>query len=236
MTLSWKDFIKKRTERKIFTGLPLTIFVIVFLVLLGTFLGITSAIVNSYSIVKVDATFAHFLFDHRTPGLTQFFYVMTNFGGQIVIISLVMISLTYLYFKKELMYLYALLLTFMGTEASVFLIKIFINRDRPGEDLAFYLEESKSFPSGHAAASMAFFGFVTYYLIHHFSKRNYRALAVTCGVLVIGLIGFSRLYLGVHFLSDVLGGFLVAGLWLVAAITFRERNFYIDSLKKGKNT
>lgn len=236
MSFQLNDFMKKRLERKVFTGLPLTIFIIVFVLLLATFLGITDSIVNSSSMVKIDNTFTHYLFNLRTPALANFFYVVTSFGGQAVIIFLLLVASLYLFFKKEMAYLYALLLTFIGTEGSVFLIKIFINRDRPGQDLAFYLEKSKSFPSGHSAASMAFYGFVTYYLMHHIVKRNYRTIAVICGTLVIGLIGFSRLYLGVHFLSDVLGGFLVGGLWLVAGITFRERHFYIDSLKKGKNT
>ncbi|MES2315808.1 MAG: phosphatase PAP2 family protein [Patescibacteria group bacterium] len=234
MALDWKKIIKKRLERKVFTGLPLTIFVTVFLILLGTFLGITDSIVNSLPMVKLDASFAHFLFQIRTPSLAKAFYVITNFADQITIAVIMIISLGYLFWKKELAYLYALLLTFIGTEGSVFLIKIFINRDRPGADIAYYLETSKSFPSGHSAIAMAIFGFITNYVLHHIASYKNKSLVIFAGSILIALIGFSRLYLGVHFLSDVIGGFLIGGLWLVAGITFRERHFYVDSLKKGK--
>jgi undecaprenyl-diphosphatase len=140
-----------------------------------------------------------------------------------------------MFFKKELAYLYSLILIFIGTEVSVYLIKVFINRGRPIADIAYYIEKSGSFPSGHSAIAIAFFGFMTYYLIHHISGRNMRPAIIFIGTLLIVSIGFSRLYLGVHFLSDVLGGFIIGGLWLIVGITFRERHFYNASLKKGKN-
>ena len=232
MSFEWKPFIKKRLKRKVFTGLPLTVFVIVFLILLGTFVGITDSIVNSAPIVKLDDSFAHFLYQLRTPFLAQVFYVITDFADQITITILGAISLAYLYFKKELAYFYALIIIFLGTEASVFIIKILINRGRPIADIAYYLETSGSFPSGHSAIAMAFFGFVTYYIVHHITGGNKKSIITLIGALLILLIGFSRLYLGVHFLSDVIGGFLMGGLWLVAGITFRERHFYTTSLKK----
>lgn len=236
MSFKWESFIKKRLEREVFTGLPLTIFIIIFLILLATFLGITDAIVNGTAIVKIDNNLAQSLYLIRTPAMAKVFYTITNFADQITIGILFFISIIYLYFKKEVAYLYALIVTFIGAEGSAFLIKIFINRARPGASIAYYLEGSKSFPSGHSTIAMAFFGFVTYYLIHHISERNTKSAVILFGVILIGLIGFSRLYLGVHFLSDVIGGFLIGSLWLVAGITFRERHFYISSLKKGKST
>ena len=236
MKLNLQSFIKKRLERKVFTGLPLTIFVIIFLILLATFVGITDSVVNSATIVKIDNSFANYLYSIRTPFLAQVFYIITNLASPVYIAIPIGISLVYLYFKKEVAYLYALLLTCIGTEGSVFLLKIFINRARPGASIAYYLEGSQSFPSGHSAIAIAFFGFVVYYLIHHIMKGNKKYLVILAGTLLILLIGFSRLYLGVHFLSDVLGGFLIGGLWLIVGITFRERHFYIASLKAGKNT
>jgi undecaprenyl-diphosphatase len=110
-----------------------------------------------------------------------------------------------------------------------------INRARPGADIAYYLENSQSFPSGHSAIAMAFFGFITYYFIYHVTGKDKKTLVLLFGALLIALVGFSRLYLGVHFLSDVIGGFLIGGLWLIVSITFRERHFYLSSLKKGKS-
>lgn len=230
MSFDLKDFIKRRTDKTVFTGLPLTIFIIVFLILLATFLGLTDAIVNSAPLVKVDDAFEHFLYSKRTPELAQIFYIITNFANQITIAILGIASVAYLYFKKEFDYLYGLVIVLLGTDATVYIMKILINRVRPGADIAYYLESSKSFPSGHSAIAMAFFGFVIYYLIRHMRSR--KLPIILFGSILIGLIGFSRLYLGVHFLSDVIGGFVMGALWLSVAISFRERNFYLSSLKK----
>jgi undecaprenyl-diphosphatase len=235
MKFKLKPFLKKRLEPEVFTGLPLTIFIIVFLILLATFIGLTNAIVNSAPIVTLDNNLANALYHLRTPQGVKVFYTITNFADQITIAILLVLSLIYLFFKKELAYLYALIITFIGAEGSAFLIKILINRPRPGANLAYYLETSKSFPSGHSTVAMAFFGFVTYYIIHHVNGKGKKYLFILLGAILIGLIGFSRLYLVEHYLSDVLGGFLIGGLWLVVGITFRERHFYMSSLKKGKN-
>ncbi len=228
--------MKKRLEKEVFTGLPLTILLVVFLIILATLVGITDSIVNGAAIVKFDTNFSHSLFVLRTPFLAKVFYIITNFADQITLAVLAVISLAYAYLKKELAYLYSLIIIFLGTDASVFLIKIFINRARPGSDIAYYIENSKSFPSGHSAIAMAFYGFITYYFIHHIKRKSKKTAVICIGVLLIGLIGFSRLYLGVHYLSDVLGGFLLGGLWLLAGITFREQHFYTASIKKGKDT
>lgn len=226
------SFLKKRFEKAAFTGLPLTIFSAVFLIFLGTFFGITEAVVNSLAIVKIDNSFEQFLYALRTPLGANIFYVITNFAGQSTVIVLGIAAALYLLFKKELLYLYTLILIFAGAESSVYLIKILINRPRPIADIAYYIENSASFPSGHSMTAMAFFGFITYYIVRHVSGKNNRSIVIMLGSLLILLIGFSRLYLGVHFLSDVLGGFLIGGLWLIAGVTIREHRFYLASLKK----
>ncbi len=95
--IKWGTFIEKRFEREEFTGLPLTIFVIVFLILLGTFLGITDSIVNGVAMVKFDNSLAHSLYLIRTPAMAKIFYVITDFADQITIGILLAVSLIYLY-------------------------------------------------------------------------------------------------------------------------------------------
>ena len=82
---------------------------------------------------------------------------------------------------------------------------------------------------------MAFYGFIAYYLLGHISGKNKHFAILSLSTLLILLIGFSRLYLVVHYLSDVIGGFLIGGLWLLVGIVFREHHFYNSSLKKGKS-
>ncbi len=232
MNFSYKKLLNDRISTTVFTGLPLTVLVIVCLILLSTFVGITEQVVTSAPITKIDVAFSNFLYHLRTPALAQLFFAITWVANQLTIIVLGALSLLYLYIKKERDYLYSLALIFLGSETSVYFIKIFINRPRPLADIAYYVETSRSFPSGHASIAIAFYGFTTYYMIRHVYKNNNKSIVIFIGTTLITLIGFSRIYLGVHFLSDVLGGFLIGGLWLVMGITFREMHFYTRSLKK----
>ncbi|MDT2294513.1 phosphatase PAP2 family protein [Paenibacillus larvae] len=87
-----------------------------------------------------------------------------------------------------------------------------------------------SFPSGHAMVSSSFYGFMVYLLWKH-QRRKWRAawLIPWLGAFVIFLIGFSRIYVGVHYPSDVLAGFAAGGIWLIGCIAadkiLQERSF-----------
>ncbi len=227
------SFIKKRFHSDTFTGLPLTILVAVGLIIIATFAGITNSVVNSPAVTAFDIRISTLLFQGRSPFLTQVFSTITNSAGQLTIAILLAVTLAYLWLKKELAYLYALLIIVAGTELSVYLIKILIDRARPGGNIAYFLETTKSFPSGHSAIAVAFWGFITYYLLRHTWAKKKKSILFTIGTLLVLLIGFSRIYLGEHYLSDVLGGFLVGGLWLIVGIIFREQHFYTASIKKG---
>lgn len=93
------------------------------------------------------------------------------------------------------------------------LLKNIIQRPRP-EGFRLVEASGYSFPSGHSMVSMAFFGLIIWLVWHR--VRNRRARIALCGAfaLVIFLIGFSRIYLGVHYASDVIAGFCVSLLWL----------------------
>jgi len=95
-----------------------------------------------------------------------------------------------------------------------------VHRPRPLN--AFYIEDSFSFPSGHAAVAVAFYGFCAYILFRLCEQWKWKANAMMIGVSMIAFIGFSRLYLGVHYLSDVWGGYLIGALWLLFGITLGE--------------
>ncbi|HEX7586486.1 MAG TPA: phosphatase PAP2 family protein [Patescibacteria group bacterium] len=195
---------------------------------------ITFFIINSVTFTRIDNAFAVFLFSARTPFLAHVFYIITSFANQATIISLLAITLCYLYFKKEISFAYALIFIIAGTEITLQLMKLFINRPRPTANIAYYIEKSSSFPSGHSATAVAFFGFVAYYLARNTNSKNKKVFVTIFTILFVLLIGFSRLYLDVHFLSDVIAGFAMGGLWLIVGIAFHEQHFYAASLTKRK--
>ncbi len=96
--------------------------------------------------------------------------------------------------------------------------KLAFGRPRPGFNGVFTYEETLSFPSGHALASMTAFGMLAFLISNsRFPPIVRRTAAVLCFIL-IAMIGFSRLFLGVHYLTDVLGGFALGGAWLCLAV------------------
>lgn len=92
-------------------------------------------------------------------------------------------------------------------------IKALVQRPRP-EGFRLVAETGFSFPSGHSMAAMAFFGLVVW-LVWHYERDRHKRAVLTCafGFLIL-MIGISRIYLGVHYASDVLGGFCAALIWL----------------------
>lgn len=100
------------------------------------------------------------------------------------------------------------------------LFKLIVNRPRPANDLVqvFVIETEKSFPSGHAFFTVAVLGFICYLIAVRQSKKLLRFLIVAVWLAFTLIIGFSRIYLGVHWLSDVIGGYMVGTAFLVLEI------------------
>jgi undecaprenyl-diphosphatase len=105
-----------------------------------------------------------------------------------------------------------IVISVMGTGSSVFFLKEIFGTERPISE-ALYTELTHSFPSGHSALAIALYGFLFLNIYthdpHHIKTRG----LVMIGLLIF-LVGVSRLYLGVHYFSDVLFGYIVGGVWL----------------------
>jgi undecaprenyl-diphosphatase len=96
-----------------------------------------------------------------------------------------------------------------------------VQRPRP-EEYRIINESGYSFPSGHSMVSMAFYGLLIYWIIKHVENKYYKYILVTLLGMLIILIGTSRIYLGVHYTSDVIAGFLIAFSYLIIFISIIE--------------
>ena len=143
--------------------------------------------------------------DNITPIIKLF----TNLGGALV---LIIVSLLMLFFVKNkkivLIIIINLIIAFLFND----LLKIIFQRSRPDSINWIINERGYSFPSGHAMVSMSYYGFLGY--LTYLSSYKHKWIIISLLSIIIILIGLSRVYLGVHYLSDILAGFLVSIIYL----------------------
>ena len=178
----------------------------------------TLSTVNPGRLGQLDLTIARLFFDLRSTWLILLFTVVTAFGNWGVVFLLAVSACVVLWLTRRLRYIPGLWLVLIGNQISISVLKSFFLRPRP--EYAVYRESSASFPSGHSAASFALFGFLTYVLLRE--RVAPKALVLAGGLMMIILVGSSRLFLGEHYFSDVLSGYLVGGVWVGLGICLTE--------------
>jgi undecaprenyl-diphosphatase len=213
-------FIKGRLDKSRFWGLPATLLFFGFIYTFFLFVGIIEDVITADLIVSVDIRITNLLAVFRNVDITQFFLWITLLGKWQVVLGFAVAIIGVLWIWRKRLYIAPLVLTIAGSEIFTALGKIAFHRSRP--ELAIYTEHSFSFPSGHATIAVAFYGFLTYILIRSFGRWKTKVNVFFVGLAVILLIGFGRLYLGVHYVSDVWGGYLVGALWLIIGISISE--------------
>lgn len=157
----------------------------------------------------------------RSAWLTKIFYYLTLLGNWPIAAIAVILFSAILWFKNGKKYLFPFYLVVVGSSLSGQIIKLIFHRFRPVAEMI--KENTYSFPSGHATLAVALYGFITYFLWHRTLKSKNKTLILVFGAILILLIGFSRIYLGVHYLSDVLAGYLLGSTWLIIGILIIER-------------
>ena len=198
-----KEFIIKHWKR-----------IVLFICLIG-FLELAEDVFNKEIMngdiigYKIISTFL--ISDFATP-IAKF---ITNFGGAIFIILLTVILIAVIKNKKIGLSILANLaiITILNQ-----LLKRILQRPRPTE-YRIIEESGYSFPSGHSMISMAFYGYLIYLIYKYVENKNVKWILISLLSVLICFIGISRIYLGVHYTSDVLGGFLISISYLVIYIS-----------------
>ncbi|HCH34350.1 MAG: phosphoesterase PA-phosphatase-like protein [Candidatus Saccharibacteria bacterium GW2011_GWC2_48_9] len=211
-------FIKKNDP--LLRRLSLTLFV--FAVATGLFFTIAKSVVNG-SVLAYDEQFLLALNERASPTLDAFFTFVTDLGG-VLAVTIVTVGLLAYFLRKKLYYKTLLVATGVGGAALLNVIaKASFARERPDLWGQLISESSFSFPSGHAMGSSA----LAFTLIALLWKTRCRILALVVGAVYIFMIGFSRLYLGVHYPTDVLAGWTLSLAWVatVATIIYTRRQY-----------
>ena len=149
-------------------------------------------------------------------------YVSFIFGGWSSVLVVVIIGIL-VWWRigrlEAIMILVGGLITLVNTA-----LKLAINRPRPSADLVHVLsrEQGNGFPSGHAFFAILILGLTAYFISINLKNRTLRMVVLVGLIALILLIGTSRVYLGVHWPSDVIGGYLIGGVFLTALIWFHR--------------
>ena len=191
-----------------------------FLLLLITLAGFGSMtlLIKENDIVYFDKVIISIIQSFETPFLTSTMKFFSFIGSGSSINFIVIISIIVLYFffhhRSELL---LFILVLMGSHYLFRLLKEIFHRARP--DLHRLIEiGGYSFPSGHATNAITVYGILSFLLWHHIPIRWGRNLLVIFSTIMILTIGFSRIYLGVHYPSDVIAGYFAGAFWLIFSI------------------
>lgn len=172
-------------------------------------------VVLSESVVRSDENIRAYIHQFASPTLTRAMRFVTNFGDwQIVLFGTALLLLILLYLRA-FNYMKMVAVTMTGGGILDGVLKDTFHRVRPE---AFFIPRptTYSFPSGHALISLCFYGLLAGIISLQWRKRWQRVLTWALAACAIGTIGFSRIYLGVHWPSDVLAGYLTALMWMGA--------------------
>lgn len=207
-----------RFDASRFSGLMTSILAGTFAYVLVLFLGLAWDVMNDGQIVPLDHRLATLLFAFRDETLIRFFTFVTAIGDRKTVTTLLVGLSLALWLRKKRGLLPGLWIGIVSSATTVAFLKLAFARPRP--ELGYFVESSLSFPSGHAASSVASFGLMIFVLwrVRWIGGFSAGLVAAT----IIFLIGLSRVYLIEHYLSDVLGGYLIGTLWVIIAIGIME--------------
>lgn len=181
-------------------------------------------LMSSGKMNSFDNSIRNFFYALRHPWLTNIFIAITNLGNQQTIILLNVAMLIFPGTRKR--FGIPCSVAALASAAINRIVKNIVLRARPDKNLHLIQQGGLSFPSGHAMTGLVFYGMLAYGLTVEARKNGahaplFRAAAAAVCVLIF-LIGISRIYLGVHYPSDVLAGWLLGGALLTAAVTIRD--------------
>ncbi|MBJ9991111.1 phosphatase PAP2 family protein [Paenibacillus sp. S28] len=190
---------------------------------LGVLFVIMMVLVGADRIAWFDQSIIDAVQGMENEGLTRIMRGFTFLGSSLVATLLSVIAFLFLWLvlrhRKELL---MFLLSVGGSEIWNIIIKNWMQRQRPNTHRLIEIS-GFSFPSGHSMAAFALYGTLTYLLWRHIPALAGRIAMIVIGVALTLLIGISRIYLGVHYPSDVFGGYLASATWLMLSIYIFEK-------------
>ena len=181
------------------------------------FISLTETLKSTY-LAESDTAISNYIADLRTPYLTNYFVFVTDLGDALgYLITFILCTIIFYIAFKKWRYVAQLAFVMVLALSSNLLLKRIINRARPDAEHLVSVE-TLSYPSGHAMMAMAFYGTLIFLISQFPIKKIYKILLITICLILILSIGISRIYLGVHYPSDIAGGFIAGFVWVVFCV------------------
>lgn len=202
-----------------------TITIILMLAMIICFILIGEDIMYN-KILEMDTTLYNFALSIRSKPLTFVFKVITNLCNPFIMAFIALVLMFTRKINKQ--HSFAMFLN-MGLTALLNLsLKYIFRRTRPDITQSLIFESGYSFPSGHAMFAISFYGFLIYLILKSTdTKRSTKVLSSIVIAMFMALICFSRIYLGVHYLSDIIGGILITIVYMIIFTYILDRNSFL---------
>lgn len=169
--------------------------------------------------ISLDVTILQWIHAQSTSFLDDLFLIITTIGNVEYILPITVAILVYLLYKKQKLNALIVFFGVGGAAAANLILKLIFHRDRPAFWQSAITETGYSFPSGHAMLSSA----LLLCLIVLLWNTKWRSAAIIGGGVLIALIGLSRLYLGVHYPTDIVAGWSVSLVWIIIVTIIAKR-------------
>jgi undecaprenyl-diphosphatase len=220
--------MNKQSYRRSFLGLHVVAGLIIFATMTLTLWEISEDIRNREPLTVADAQLSTWLHTHPTPLLTRAMFAITWLGSGAIASCIAAPFVIYFVRRRRFYWLAAFASSIYGGMLLNRILKYMFQRPRPHFDDPLLSLSSYSFPSGHTMTATVVFGVVASYLFTTTKDWRLRTLIICVAGFLILLVGFTRMYLGVHYLSDVLGAMAEGLAWLSLCLTviysLRRRN------------
>jgi membrane-associated phospholipid phosphatase len=171
----------------------------------------------------IDHEIAAWFHGHLTRPLIDLMLALSDAGSPLWIGAITLMAVLILVLRKRWYGLLAIMLTVPGGMLVHHLIQIIVHRHRPFRHSDFLDLGGYSFPSGHTMAATLLYGLLAAFAILMWKRWHWRILVLFGALSTIALVGFSRVVLGAHYLSDVLGAIASGSGWLFLCVTIVER-------------
>ena len=218
MPNAW-GFIRDRFRIGKWRGPGLIVGVACFALSILSFAAIVDSLSEKGTLFHLDLKINASVIREANPGLTQSLETITSLGNIFLVVMVAVIVGVILFIRKNWWRLLALFLGVAIGQAVLNILKVIFQRPRPQTEMYVF---SYSFPSGHVFSATVIYGFCIYLTFRFIKNATVKWLLSAVLALPILLIGFSRIYLGVHWLSDVLAGYVAGFAWLLFSIFFAK--------------